>query len=177
MRWLRPGPTRRTWLHTETVPDRRRGSIFLRQVDGGSSNIFEAELTGLTNPVYDLAQYGISLVASPSHADLLLLTGPLTRNMLGPVRAAFAVMPEPRAIITVGDYADFDHRYGASDPLAGQIGRLLDASYATVELPDELREAIVAHVPGDPPEPRTVIEALLSELTRRREHPRKPSRR
>jgi Ni,Fe-hydrogenase III small subunit len=155
-------------LHTETVPGARRGSVFVRQVDGGSSNIFESELTALTNPVYDLAQYGISLVASPSHADVMLLTGPLTRNLLGPVREAFAVMPKPRTIITVGDYADFAQRHPPDDPVVDQIARLLAGSYATVDLPAELRRAIVAHVPGDPPEPVAVIRALLSEIARRR---------
>lgn len=154
-------------LHTETVPGARKGSIFVRQVDGGSSNIFESELAALTNPIYDLAQYGISLVASPSHADVLLLTGPLTRNMLGPVREAFAVMPEPRAIITVGDYADFGRRHVPTDHVANQVARLLSGSYATVDLPEEMRLAIVAHVPGDPPEPHEVIQALLAEMVRR----------
>lgn len=156
-------------LHTETLPGTRPGSIFVRQVDGGSSNIFEAELTALANPIYDLAQYGISLVASPSHADVMLLTGPLARNMLGPVRAAFAVMPEPQTIITVGDYADFARHDHAAGPATGpHLVRLLAESYATVDLPDELRAAIVAHVPGDPPEPRAILRALLSEITRRR---------
>jgi len=155
-------------LYTERVPGARRGSVFIRQVDGGSSNIVEAELRALTNPIYDLAQYGISLVASPSHADVLLLTGPLTRNMLGPVREAFAVMPRPGAIVTVGDYADFGSRHRPEDPVTGELVRLLGGSYATVDLPDELRRAIVAHVPGDPPEPAAVLRALLSELPRRR---------
>jgi Ni,Fe-hydrogenase III small subunit len=155
-------------LHTETVPGARRGSVFVRQVDGGSSNVFESELAALTNPVYDLAQYGISLVASPCHADVMLLTGPLTRNMLGPVREAFAVMPRHRAIVTVGDYADFGRSHPPTDPVVGQLVQLLEGSYATVDLPDELRRAIVAHVPGDPPEPVSVIRALLEVVPRAR---------
>jgi Ni,Fe-hydrogenase III small subunit len=155
-------------LYTEASPAATKGSIFVRQVDGGSSNIFESELTALANPVYDIAQYGITLVASPSHADLMLLTGPLTRNMLGPVREAFAVMPRPQAIITVGDFADFDRRHPPTDPINSQLAGLLDRSYATVGLPDEMRRAIVAHVPGDPPEPQAIIGVLLSEIARRR---------
>jgi Ni,Fe-hydrogenase III small subunit len=155
-------------LHTERSTGNGKGSVFVRQVDGGSSNIFESELTALTNPIYDIAQYGISVVASPSHADLLLLTGPLTRNMLGPVREAFAVMPRPRAIVTVGDYADFGQLGPPTDPGAGQLARLFDRSYATVGLPDDMRRAIVAHVPGDPPEPREIIQVLRSEIARRR---------
>jgi Ni,Fe-hydrogenase III small subunit len=155
-------------LYTETLPGAPRGSVFVRHVDGGSSNIVESELTALANPIYDLAQYGISLVASPSHADVLLLTGPLTRNMLGPVQAAFEVMPRPGAIVTVGDFADFDHRHPPEDPVISQLVRLLGGSYAIVDLPDELRRAIVAHVPGDPPDPAAVIRALLSDLPRQR---------
>jgi Ni,Fe-hydrogenase III small subunit len=155
-------------LHTETSPGARKGSIFVRHVDGGSSNVAESELTALNNAVYDLAQYGIRFVASPSHADLLLFTGPLTLNMLGPVRAAFAVMPEPRAVITVGDHADFDPRHPPDDPVSGNVARLLASSYATVDLPDEMRRAIVAQVPGDPPEPAAIVRALLDEITRRR---------
>jgi len=135
--------------HTETSPRAAgRRSVFVRHVDGGSSNAVELELTSLTGPTYDLAQYGIRFVASPRHADVLLLTGPLTRNMLEPLRQAAAVMPEPRAIVTAGDFAG-----------------LLSDSYATVELPDELRRAVVAHVPGDPPEPWQLIEAVCA-LTR-----------
>jgi Ni,Fe-hydrogenase III small subunit len=150
-------------LYTETLP-RANGkqSIFVRHVDGGSSNASELELTSLNNPVYDLAQYGIQFVASPRHADVLLLTGPLVANMLGPLQEAFAVMPEPRAIITVGDFADLGGRYGQGDEVTMAVARLFSRSYATVELPDDLRRAIIAHVPGDPPAPSQLIEVLYS---------------
>jgi membrane-bound hydrogenase subunit mbhJ len=152
-------------LHTERLPRARRRSIFIRHIDGGSSNVFEAELTALTNPMYDLGQYGIRFVAAPSHADVLLLTGPLTRSMLEPARAAFAVMPEPKAIVTVGDFADFragDPHGALGDPNVHRMVQLFAESYATTTLPDQMRRAIVAHVPGDPPEPREIIRTLLS---------------
>jgi len=160
-------------LHTETSPGSPKGSVFVRHLDGGSSNAFELELTALTNPVYDLAQYGIQFVASPRHADVLLITGPLTRNMLAPTQQAFAVMPDPKSIVTVGDFADFGNRHAQTDQIESEIARLFSDSYATVELPEEMRRAIVAHVPGDPPEPRQIIEALLSVATspRRRVFP------
>lgn len=143
-------------LHTETLPVRGgKKSIFIRHLDGGSSNVPEMELVALTNPIYDLAQYGIEFVASPRHADVLLVTGPLTWNMLGPAQAAFDVMPEPKRIVTVGDCADF-----AS--LGGERGCLLTDSYATVGLPANMKEAIVAHVPGDPPSPTEILEVLLT---------------
>ena len=139
----------------------RKTSIFVRHLDGGSSNVFEAELVALINPVYDLSQYGIRFVASPRHADVLLITGPLTRNMLAPAQRAFAVMPDPKAIVTVGDYADPGDGHTPDDEVIAEIAGLFADSYATVDLPAEMRKAIIAHVPGDPPEPRRIIEALL----------------
>jgi Ni,Fe-hydrogenase III small subunit len=130
-------------------------------VDGGSSGLCECELTALTSPVYDLAQYGIRFVASPRHADALLLTGPLTRNMLVPTVRAFEVMCEPRAIVTVGDAADFAHLEDSPRPAARRLAELFEDSYATVAPPETLRRAVLAHVPGDPPEPAVIVEVLL----------------
>ncbi len=138
-------------LHTETRPAARK-SIFLRHLDGGSSNAPEVELTALNNPIYDIEQYGIRFVASPRHADVLLITGPLTWNMLASAIAAFEAMPEPKRIVTVGDCADF---------LNGVAPCLFADSYAVVDLPSSMKECIVAHVPGDPPSPEAVLEVLL----------------
>lgn len=148
-------------LHTE---GRRRGltrSLFVRHIDGGSSNIVESELTAVLGPRYNLTRYGIRFVSSPSHADVLLLTGPLTRNMLGPLRAAFSVMPEPRAIVTAGDWVPVSHAEELGDPANWQVARAMTASYATVDLPSEMRPAILAHIPGDPPDPQEIIAALV----------------
>ena len=165
-------------LSTETY-GAVKTSIFIRHIDGGSSNVFESELAALTNPIYDLAQYGIHFVASPSHADVLLLTGPLTRNMLDPAREAFAVMPEPKSIVTIGDYADVDRRHEHTDRIVGELAYLFSCSYATTDLPEDMRRAVVAHVPGDPPEPKEIIQALLAVAAgpwpRRRNH-RRPAR-
>jgi Ni,Fe-hydrogenase III small subunit len=153
-------------LYTETLPaDGGKQSIFIRHLDAGSSNAFELELVALTNSIYDLAQYGIQFVASPRHADVLLVTGPVTGSMLAPLRQAFAVMPAPRAIVTVGDFAACDSRHAPPDEITAEIASLFSDSYATVELPEEMRKAIVAHVPGDPPEPADIIRALLSVRT------------
>lgn len=148
-------------LYTETL--RRasgRRSIFIRHVDCGSSNASELELVSLTNPVYDLTQYGIQFVASPRHADVLLVTGPMVENMLGPLQQAFAIMPKPRSIVTVGDFTDLEGLSAPADEVTRTVARLFSQSYATVEIPDELRSAIIAHVPGDPPEPSQLIEVL-----------------
>jgi membrane-bound hydrogenase subunit mbhJ len=147
-------------LHSERVTGDRARSLFVRHVDGGSSNVAEAELMSLIGPVYNLGGYGIRFVSSPSHADVLLLTGPLTRNMLGPALAAFAVMPEPKAIVTVGDWIALSSA-GEGPASPGQLATAFRDSYALVPLPDSMKRAVVAHAPGDPPEPDALITALL----------------
>jgi Ni,Fe-hydrogenase III small subunit len=142
-------------LYTETHPKASKQSLCIRHIDGGSSNAAELELTALTNPIYDIEQYGIRFVASPRHADLLLITGPLTWSMVGPALAAFRAMPNPKRVVTVGDCAGF------ADPVDGSLS-LFAASYAVAALPDEMKEAIVAHIPGNPPGPAAIIDALLS---------------
>lgn len=81
------------------------GSVRVRCVDAGSCNGCEIEIAGAFNPVYDAERYGARLVASPRHADVALVTGPLTRNMAEPLRRTVAAMPEPRLVVAVGDCA------------------------------------------------------------------------
>jgi Ni,Fe-hydrogenase III small subunit len=145
-------------LYTErAAAGRVRGSLFVRHVDGGSSNVAELELTALMNALYDIEQYGIQFVVSPRHADVMLLTGPLTRNLLAVAQETFRVMAEPKAIVTVGDALS-----GRAELPADGIGAVLAGSYATVDLPADLRDRVVARVPGDPPEPAEILQALLS---------------
>lgn len=154
-------------LYGDRVAPGNVRSLFVRHVDGGSSNVAEAELVSLTGPVYNLAGYGIRFVSSPSHADVLLFTGPLTRNMLGPALAAFAVMPKPKAIVTVGDWAApaLECEHASTPPsLTAAFGN----SYALVDLPEAMKRAVVAHAAGDPPEPRALIEALVLAAQRKR---------
>jgi len=146
-------------LYGEPVPANGAVSLFVRHVDGGSSNAAEAELHSLLGPVYNITGHGIRFVSSPSHADVLLFTGPLTRNMLGPALAAFAVMPEPKAIVTVGDWA-VRSPADDGDPSRRQLAMAFEHSYALVDLPDPMKSAVVAHAAGDPPEPHELIEAL-----------------
>lgn len=164
-------------LHGDRVASGNVRSLFVRHVDGGSSNVAEAELVSLTGPTYNLAGYGIRFVSSPSHADVLLFTGPLTRNMLGPALAAFAVMPEPKAIVTVGDWAAPAHQR-ENDRRQHRLAGAFQISYALADLPESMKRAVVAHAAGDPPEPGAIIEALLlaSQRKWRRTDPR-PQRR
>ncbi len=125
-------------------------SVAIRHIDGGSSNAAEQEVTALFNPIYDLERFGFELVTSPRAADLLLITGPLVRNMEAAVLAAFHAMPEPRRVVTMGD--------------SFQDGDIFSGCYAVIPLPDEIAAARVAHIPGDPPTPKQIM-AVLHELS------------
>ena len=82
-----------------------RGSLQVRHVDAGSCNGCEVEISGAFGPVYDVEQFGVRLVASPRHADALLITGVVTHNMVGPLRITIDATPRPRAVIACGDCA------------------------------------------------------------------------
>lgn len=139
---------------TEPLPRQARaGSLFVRHLDCGSCNGCELEILALNNPIYDVERVGVHLVASPRHADVLLLTGPFTRNMETAARSTFAAMPLPRRIVTVGDCAD------ASPDKQSRL--TYTNSYALARLPDEMRACIAAHAPGCPPAPQQIMETLL----------------
>lgn len=141
--------TRKPPQHTQPVVGRSvMRSIFIRHVDCGSCNAAEQEIAALFNAIYDLERFGFHLVASPRHADLLMLTGPLARNMRPALLEAFNAMPEPRRVITVGDAFGTDS--------------LFAHSYAVVPLPEDILAARVAHIPGNPPSPEMMLQVLLT---------------
>jgi formate hydrogenlyase subunit 7 len=123
------------------------GSLQLRHVDAGSCNGCEIEISGAFSPVYDAEQFGARLVASPRHADALLVTGVVTRNMEQPLRDTYAAMPRPAVVIAVGDCARncgmFANGYGV-------VGAVADVLPVDVE------------VAGCPPTPRQIVTALRS---------------
>ncbi|MGE5813835.1 MAG: NADH-quinone oxidoreductase subunit B family protein, partial [Acidobacteriota bacterium] len=80
-------------------------SLSIREVDAGSCNGCEIEIQGLTSPVYDMERFGMHFVASPRHADMLLVTGPVTRNMEVPLRKTYEATPDPKLVVAVGDCA------------------------------------------------------------------------
>lgn len=125
------------------------GSLALRHVDCGSCNGCEHELTNTAGPHYDLARFGLSLVASPRHADVLLITGTVTTRMAGPLRAAYAAMPEPRLVAALGDCALGVGVIGDPGAFAGPVEELL---------PVDIR------IPGCPPTPAAIADALLGAL-------------
>jgi Ni,Fe-hydrogenase III small subunit len=126
-----------------------RGSLALRLVDAGSCNGCEHELTAAANPYYDLSQYGLNIVASPRHADVLLVTGAVTTRMAGPLRSAYDAMPEPRLVAALGDCALGCGVLGASSELAGPLEELLP---------------VAVRIPGCPPSPATIAEQLLAAM-------------
>ena len=133
-------------------------SLKLRQVSAGGCNGCEAELTALGNVVFDLSRFGVEFVASPRHADGIVVTGPVTDNMERALRETYAAVPSPRLVIAVGACAI------SGGPFAGA-----DASHGGV--PDDI--PVDLYVPGCPPHPLTILDGMLRMLGRlEREDPR-----
>jgi Ni,Fe-hydrogenase III small subunit len=138
------------------LPARNRpGSLALRHVDAGSCNGCEHELTAVANPYYDIQRYGLGMVASPRHADVLLVTGQITTHMVDPLRRAYESMPEPRFVAALGDCAIACQGPGDPGLLSGPLEKIL---------PVDLR------IPGCPPTPRRIADALLDFMRERADH-------
>jgi Ni,Fe-hydrogenase III small subunit len=137
---------------TGLAAPRTPGSLAMRHVDCGSCNACEHELTATAGPHYDLARFGLSIVASPRHADILLVTGAITTRMVGPLLAAHAAMPEPRLVAAIGDCAIGTGLLGDPAELAGPLEDILHV---------DLR------IPGCPPTPAQIAAALEAALTQR----------
>jgi Ni,Fe-hydrogenase III small subunit len=126
-------------------PDRGR-SLAVRHVDAGSCNGCEHELTLASSPYYDLQRFGLGVVASPRHADVLLVTGPVTSRMREPLLVAYNAMPEPRRVAALGDCALGCNLLGTAENVVGAVETVL---------PVDLR------IPGCPPRPDAIADALL----------------
>jgi Ni,Fe-hydrogenase III small subunit len=157
VRHLRKMPLRRSRLYTETRAQkkqeiRRGSSLWIRHLDCGSCNGCELELAALENPVYDAPYLGIEFRASPRHADVVVITGPLTRNLVKAAERTVEAMPKPRVVL-IGDCA---------------INRgVYDGSYA-LAAPSEFQKLVgegdfvATKVSGCPPTPQKILEALLA---------------
>ncbi|HOB62796.1 MAG TPA: NADH-quinone oxidoreductase subunit B family protein [Candidatus Competibacteraceae bacterium] len=129
---------------------RRLGrSLAIREVDAGSCNGCELEIHALNNAYYDLERFGLRFVASPRHADVLLVTGPVTANMREALERTYAATPDPKWVVAVGD--------------CGRDGGVFAGSYACVGGVSAVIPVDV-HIPGCPPTPMQLLEGLLALL-------------
>jgi Ni,Fe-hydrogenase III small subunit len=129
---------------------RRLGrSLSIREVDAGSCNGCELEIHALNNPFYDLERFGLRFVASPRHADVLLVTGPVTKNMREALMRTYAATPDPKWVVAVGDCAVDGGLFAGSYAVVGGV----DAA-----LPVDL------HIRGCPPTPEQLLKGLIALL-------------
>ncbi len=126
-------------------------SLAIREVDAGSCNGCELEIVALNNPVYDLERFGIQFVASPRHADLLLVTGPVTRNMELALLKTYQAMPEPKVVVAVG--------------ACGISGGIFGKNYASLGGVDNVVPVDV-YIPGCPPRPQALLHGILLAVGR-----------
>jgi len=122
------------------------GSLAIRAVDAGSCNGCELEIHALNNPFYDVERYGIHFVASPRHADVLLVTGPVSRHMQTALLRTYAATPNPKWVIAVGDCAACGGEFGVSYASCGAVSNVIPVDVV---------------IPGCPPTPEVLIKALL----------------
>jgi Ni,Fe-hydrogenase III small subunit len=122
-------------------------SLAIRHVDAGSCNACELEIHALGNPFYDIERFGFRFVASPRHADVLLVTGPVTHNMREALRRTYDAMPAPKWVVAAGACALDGGLYAGSYACAGGVSAIV---------PVDL------HIPGCPPTPSTLIKGLLA---------------
>ena len=132
-------------------------ALTIREVDAGSCNGCELEIHALNNAYYNLEGRGIKFVASPRHADMLLVTGPVTKNMENALRIAYDCTPDPKLVVAVGDC-------GCG---CNEAGRLFAENYATCGAVDNV-VAVDVRVPGCPPTPTALMQGILAAVKRQK---------
>ena len=134
--------------HLDAAARRRLGrSLSIREVDAGSCNGCELEIHALSNAFYDLERFGLRFVASPRHADVLLVTGPVTKNMREALERTYNATPAPKWVVAVGDCAFDGGLFAGSYAVVGGVGAVV---------PVDL------HIKGCPPRPLDLLKGLLS---------------
>jgi Ni,Fe-hydrogenase III small subunit len=124
-------------------------ALAIRHVDAGSCNGCELEIHAANNPYYNLEGLGIRFVASPRHADMLLVTGPVARNMEEALRRTYEATPEPKLVVAVGDCACDGGIFGESYASCGRVSNVIPVDVA---------------VPGCPPAPAAIVQAILTAV-------------
>ena len=127
-------------------------ALCIRQVDAGSCNGCELEINALGNPYYNIEGLGIKFVASPRHADLLLVTGPVSRNMEMALKRTYEATPEPKLVVAVGDCGCDGGIFGESYASCGRVANVVPVDVT---------------VPGCPPEPLEILRGILQAVRRR----------
>jgi Ni,Fe-hydrogenase III small subunit len=125
-------------------------ALAIRHVDAGSCNGCELEIHAANNPYYNLEGLGIKFVASPRHADLLLVTGPVSRNMEVALRRTYEAMPEPKLVVAIGDCGCDGGVFGESYASCGRVANVIPVDVA---------------VPGCPPAPDAIMQGILTAIT------------
>ncbi|HZX28172.1 MAG TPA: NADH-quinone oxidoreductase subunit B family protein [Telluria sp.] len=126
-------------------------ALTIRAVDAGSCNGCELELNALTNPYYNIEGLGIKFTASPRHADMLLVTGPVTRNMESALRAAYEATPDPKLVVAIGQCACDGGVFGESYASCGKVANVIPVDVL---------------VPGCPPAPIEILRGILAAVAR-----------
>jgi Ni,Fe-hydrogenase III small subunit len=129
------------------------GSLAIRHVDAGSCNGCELEIHMLTTPYYNLEGLGIKFVASPRHADMLLVTGPVSRNMETALRRTYESVPDPKLVVAVGDCGCTGGIFGESYASCGRVANVIPVDVA---------------VPGCPPTPVALMQGILTAIATKR---------
>jgi Ni,Fe-hydrogenase III small subunit len=155
---VRDEETERIGREIRTTIDEVFGhSLAIRELDTGSDNAAEIEINNLTNPFYDIERFGISFVASPRHADVLMVTGAVTHNMAIAARKTYDAMPSPKFVVAVGDDAcDGGIFRGTYGVLGG----------AEALFPVDMK------IPGNPPTPVQILAGILAMMRKARENGR-----
>jgi Ni,Fe-hydrogenase III small subunit len=127
-------------------------ALCIRQVDAGSCNGCELEIHALNNPYYNLEGTGIKFVASPRHADLLLVTGPVSVNMEEALKRTYDAMPDPKIVVSLGDCAGCGGIFGESYATRGPVGNVIPVTHT---------------IAGCPPSPAAIMAGILQALATR----------
>jgi Ni,Fe-hydrogenase III small subunit len=133
-----------------SILDNFSGALTIRHVDAGSCNGCELEINALGNPYYNLEGLGIKFVASPRHADLLLVTGPVSRHMAVALRRTFDATPEPKLVVALGDCGCTGGIFGESYASCGRVSNVIPVDVA---------------VPGCPPTPIAIMQGILTAIS------------
>ena len=128
-------------------------ALTIRHVDAGSCNGCELEIHALGNPYYNIEGLGIRFVASPRHADMLLVTGPVSRNMVEALRRTYEATPDPKVVVAIGDCGCSGGIFGESYASSGRVSNVIPVDVA---------------VPGCPPTPTDILQGILTAVTNRK---------